>query len=197
MSFIEWVNAAMGSTTQPKSAPAERDYFPDSLTFILAREGGFVNNAADPGGATNRGITLATARAVFGADYSVAELRAITPTQAGAIYRPRYWDAASCGSLPGGVALTVFDASVMSGPETAKKMLQTAAGVTADGAVGPRTISACAVNPKALVDALAAARVAFYRGIVAGRPASSVFLPGWLNRVELTRRKAQDMTLSA
>jgi len=194
MSFIGWVNAAMGSTTQ--STVVKRDYFSDCLTFVLAREGGFVDNPSDPGGATNRGITLATARAAFGADYTVAELKAITPTQAGAIYRPNYWDAASCGSLPCGVALTVFDMAVMSGPAAAKKLLQATAGVTADGVVGPMTIAACSKNPKALVDDLAIARAAYYRAIVAGRPASSVFLNGWLNRVELTRRKAQDMTLS-
>jgi lysozyme family protein len=194
MSFIGWVDRAMGSTTQ--ATLVKRDYFSDCLTFVLAREGGFVDNKNDPGGATCRGITLATARAAFGADYTVAELKAITPTQAGAIYRPNYWDAASCGSLPPGVALTTFDIAVMSGPAAAKKMLQGAAGVTADGAVGPLTIAACAKNPKALVDALATARIAFYRDIVAGRSASAVFLTGWLNRVELTRRKSQDMTLS-
>ncbi len=194
MSFIGWVDKFMGSTTQ--TMLVKRDYFADCLTFVLAREGGFVDNPSDPGGATNRGITLATARAAFGADYTVAELRAITPTQAGSIYRQNYWDAAVCGALPPGVALTVFDMAVMSGPASAKKMLQAAAGVTADGVVGPMTIAACAKNPKGLVDALATARAAYYRAIVAGRPASSVFLTGWLNRVELTRRKSQDMTLS-
>lgn len=195
MSFIGWVTAPLRGTSAPPS-PAKRDRFPECLPFILAREGGFVDNPADPGGATCKGITLATARSVFGTSYTVAQLREITDEQAGAIYRPNYWDAASCGSLPVGVALTTFDMSVMSGPAAAKKLLQKAAGVTADGIVGPMTIAACAVNPKALVDALAVARGDYYRAIVAGRPASSVFLKGWLNRVELTRRRAQDMTLS-
>ncbi len=31
--------------------------FADSLPFILRWEGGYVNHPADPGGATNRGVT--------------------------------------------------------------------------------------------------------------------------------------------
>ena len=34
----------------------------DIANEIVAREGGFVNDPADPGGATNHGVTLATLR---------------------------------------------------------------------------------------------------------------------------------------
>jgi lysozyme family protein len=38
------------------------DRFDICLAFTLKTEGGYVDNPADPGGATNMGITLATLR---------------------------------------------------------------------------------------------------------------------------------------
>ena len=38
------------------------DQFDPCLGFTLAQEGGYVDDPADPGGATNMGITLATLR---------------------------------------------------------------------------------------------------------------------------------------
>ena len=37
-------------------------------SFILSWEGGFVNDPRDPGGTTNKGITIVTFRSVFGKD---------------------------------------------------------------------------------------------------------------------------------
>ena len=34
--------------------------FEQALKFVLEREGGYVNNPNDPGGATNKGITQST-----------------------------------------------------------------------------------------------------------------------------------------
>lgn len=39
------------------------DNFPRAVDHTLRHEGGYVDHPADPGGATNRGITLATYRA--------------------------------------------------------------------------------------------------------------------------------------
>ena len=39
----------------------ELDYeYPNMLKFVLAREGGYVNDKDDPGGETNKGITHTT-----------------------------------------------------------------------------------------------------------------------------------------
>jgi lysozyme family protein len=37
-----------------------RSNFPPSLDRVLVSEGGFVDNKKDPGGATNKGITIGT-----------------------------------------------------------------------------------------------------------------------------------------
>lgn len=179
--------------TTPAAAVVTKDRFSDCLPWVLAREGGFVNNPADTGGATNKGITLKTAQAALGASFSLADLQKITNDQAGDIYRKNYWATTRCDDLPVGVDLSTFDMSVMSGPSAGAKMLQRAAKVTADGAVGPMTIKACAANPSALIDEIASQRVTFYRSIVAGRAANAEFLSGWLNRVEMTRKQSQDM----
>ena len=62
------------------------------MPFILQWEGGFVNNPLDRGGATNRGVTLATYRAFYGKDATVEQLKNITDEQWMHIFRTGYWD---------------------------------------------------------------------------------------------------------
>ena len=68
-------------------------YFP----MLLRYEGGFVDNPDDPGGATNKGITLETfrayARPLLGIAPTLDNLRNMTDQQAEKIYRREYWDA--------------------------------------------------------------------------------------------------------
>ena len=68
-------------------------------SFILSWEGGFVNDPRDPGGATNKGITLATFRSVFGKGKTVKDLKKITDSQWMAIFKTRYWDKYKADSI--------------------------------------------------------------------------------------------------
>jgi lysozyme family protein len=61
-------------------------------SFILSWEGGFVNDPRDPGGATNRGITIATFRHVFGKDKTVNDLKKITDSQWTTVFKKYFWD---------------------------------------------------------------------------------------------------------
>ncbi|MGH8083083.1 MAG: glycosyl hydrolase 108 family protein, partial [Lysobacter sp.] len=67
-------------------------YFPQLLRF----EGGYVDDPADPGGATNMGITLGTfqahAQSLLGIAPTLDNLRALTVPQAGVLYKTLYWD---------------------------------------------------------------------------------------------------------
>ena len=83
--------------------------FPQAIAYVLASEGGFVNNPADPGGATNLGITIATLRAYRGRAVSVDDVRKLGKDEAGAIYRAHYWDAVKADQLPFAVQLAVLD----------------------------------------------------------------------------------------
>jgi lysozyme family protein len=86
------------------------------LAFTLKYEGGYVDHPADPGGATNHGITLGTLSKWRGRTVSKAEMRALTKDEAAQIYRANYWRAVNGDGLPRGVDLTVFDYGVNSGP---------------------------------------------------------------------------------
>jgi lysozyme family protein len=153
-----------------------------AIPIVLRHEGGLVDNPADPGGVTNHGISTRWLQSQkLDAQY---DLRTMTVEQATALYRKYWWDAYRYGAIAAqAVATKVFDMSVNLGPFRAHKMLQQAAGVTADGILGQVSFdkvnsTSSLVLLKSLQDTLAE----FYRGIVANNPTQHVFLAGWLNR---------------
>ena len=120
--------------------------FAKVLPFTLQAEGGFCDDPLDPGGATNWGITLGTLSGWRGHTCSVADIRELRATEAGAIYQAHYWAAVDGETLPGGLDLLVFDFGVNAGPETSVRLLQRMVGVTADGIMGPQTAARCACS---------------------------------------------------
>jgi lysozyme family protein len=116
--------------------------FARSLALVLKSEGGFVNLKADPGGPTNRGITLANFRAYIKPNGTIEDLKNLTVEQAGVCYRRQYWDAICGAELPDGVDYATFDFCVNSGPSRAAKYLQAVVGVVQDGRIGPATVKA-------------------------------------------------------
>ena len=142
--------------------------FRAALAFVLRHEGGYVNDPDDPGGETKYGISKRA--------HPDLDIKNLTETQAGEIYRRAYWDA--CG-------LDIFDAAVNLGPLQAKKLAQKAAGAAADGIWGPKTRAAFAARTdEALVEMLCHYRRQCYQDIVRRRPASQKYLKGWLRRVD-------------
>jgi Glycosyl hydrolase 108 len=92
------------------------DRFDACLTFTLRAEGGFVDDPADPGGATNMGITLATYRDCSNdQDLGAVQVEDMTRRTARAIYRTLYWNPLRADALPDGVDLSVFDMGVNAG----------------------------------------------------------------------------------
>lgn len=165
--------------------------FSRSLALVLKSEGGWSDNSADPGGATMKGVTLATFRAFIKPDGTKADLRAITDAQLSTVYRREYWDAISGDQLPDGVDYAVFDFAVNSGPSRAARYLQSAAGVTMDGAIGPATLAAVAAKPAGvIIDHLCDMRLSFLQRL----PTWGTFGKGWQSRVESVRRAAIAMT---
>lgn len=167
--------------------------FDRALEFVLAREGGKVDDPKDRGGRTAYGITQRTYDA-YRAGKPSRDVWDIPPLDVLRIYRRSYWDAVRGDVLAAAspdVALCVFDCAVNSGPGTAIKQLQTALGVEADGAFGPVTetavVAAAGQGYPRLLAKLLAGRDAFYRRLVAQRPEQGRFLQGWLNRVNELR----------
>ena len=164
--------------------------FPACLEVVLQSEGGFSDDPQDPGGVTNLGVTLHTWSGYVGHTATVAEMHALTPAMVAPLYRSEYWNACDCDFLPNGVDLMIFDEAVNAGPGRARRSLQTAAGVTADGSIGPPTEAAVkASSPINLIGAVATNREAFYRSL----PTFSRFGKGWLARVERTKIAALAM----
>lgn len=164
--------------------------FADCLPLILASEGGFVDDPADHGGATNLGVTLATLSSWRGRPCTIAEVEALTPADVGPIYLARYYNASHANDCPPGVDLMVFDEATNQGVGRAIESLQMAAGVVADGIVGPKTLIAVrAYAPEVLIAAIAKNREAHYRAL----PTFGRFGKGWLNRLERTKHTALGM----
>jgi lysozyme family protein len=164
--------------------------FQACLPVILAAEGGFVDDPADPGGATNLGVTLATLSGWLGRRAAVAEVAALTPAAVAPIYRARYWNPSHAGDCPPGVDLMVFDEAVNQGVGQALASLQAAAGAAADGLFGPVTRAAVrAADPVRLVGRIAADREVRYRAL----PSFRRFGRGWLARLARTAQLAVEM----
>ena len=164
-----------------------KDNFDKSLALVLIHEGGFADHPRDPGGATMKGVTLATFRRFFGADKTVTDLKNITQAQLALVYRTGYWDKCSADQLPSGVDYAVFDAAVNSGPVRAARFLQAAVGGTVDGVIGPATLVAVdARNPTATINSLCDQRLAFLRGL----STFADFGRGWSRRVSDVRQQA-------
>ena len=171
---------------------------------IVAREGGFVNDPDDPGGATNHGVTIGTLRRL-GLDVTgdaridVADVRRLTRAQAVEIYIEHYFRRPGLAALPDGIHASVFDMYVNAGNNAIKVLqrLLTDMGYPCDpdGAVGPQTIraaqTAADAAPSHLADAYGIARRNYYYALADSRPASRKFARrrdggkgGWIARAE-------------
>lgn len=171
---------------------------------IVAREGGFVDDPADPGGATNHGVTIHTMRRL-GIDLtgdgkvSVEDVRRLTADQAVEIFTDQYFRGPGIAALPECLQASVFDMYVNAGTNAVRVLqrLLTDMGFacTADGAIGPQTVlaaqRAAAKAPLHLADAYGIARRNYYYALADQRPASRRFARrrdggkgGWILRAE-------------
>ncbi|HPU79674.1 glycosyl hydrolase 108 family protein [Accumulibacter sp.] len=195
--------AAAASPAVPAAKPASSGdaNFESCLAIVVDKEGGFSDHPRDRGGPTNLGITLRTLASWQGLNFEeiteeakaklLADLKALTKREAAEIYRANYWLPMRCGDLPRGVDLMLFDFGVNAGPRTSVKLMQRAVGVTADGSLGPQTLAAAtATDAGKLIDALAEARLAYYRSL----DNFDVFGAGWSKRTSEVAALAHSMT---
>lgn len=165
--------------------------FAEALKLVLKHEGGWADHPKDPGGATMKGVTLATYRRYIKTTGTKDDLRKITDLQLWQAYRQHYWDAVKGDDLPDGVDYATFDFAVNSGPSRAAKYLQAAVGVRQDGKIGPQTLAAvkASMAPTVIHD-LCDKRVEFLRGLKTW----PTFRKGWTSRVSDVRAKALQMS---
>lgn len=179
--------------------------FDVSFQNLLGWEGGYGNNAKDPGGPTNLGVIQveydAYRKSKGVAAQSVAR---ITLAEAEEIYRSEYWDATNCDQLNPGVANCLFDADVNSGDRRGVRWLQQAinevsgaAVVTVDEVCGPITVAAAnALMPDKLIDSMLTFRFAFMK--IARNPKTGALLfptfgKGWTARINGVRAQSHKL----
>jgi len=166
--------------------------FDAAVAMVLAHEGGFQNDAADPGnwsgGAVGVGACLGTKYGIAAATHPGIDIAALSEDDARAIYRRDWWDRLGLARLPAPLGIKLLDAAVNLGPNPAITCFQRAlnevgGAVAEDGILGPATIAdANAVPAEAALVALREALAAHYRQIVARHPDRARFLAGWLAR---------------
>ncbi len=171
---------------------------------IIRREGGYVNDPDDPGGATKYGVTIGTMRRL-GLDINndgrinTRDVRALSRAQAAEIFKKQYFEAPNIGMLPAPLQPSVYDMYVNAGSH-AVKILQRLLGefgfpTAVDGAIGPDTARvaelAYAAASDYLVDAYGIARRNYYYGLADARPKLRKFARrrdggkgGWITRAE-------------
>lgn len=151
---------------------------------ILRREGGFVDHPEDRGGPTKYGITQATLADWRGETVSAEDVRDLTEAEAREIYLRLYvrdprFDRIQHPRL----RHLVVDCGVHHGPARAARWLQRAAGVTADGAVGPITLQAVAqASGGELYRQVLARRTRVIGRLITRKPSQAAFAAGWAAR---------------
>ena len=116
--------------------------------FILKWEGGFVNDPADLGGATNMGVTIGAWKSCGydkdgDGDIDVDDLRLLTREDVvNRVLKPHYWDRWKADEIKSQSVANILVDWVWASGTHGIKIPQRLLGVTVDGIVGPKTIAA-------------------------------------------------------
>ena len=184
--------------------------FEHALAFVLANEGGWSDNPADPGGATMCGISLRFLRelppealrkyGIFKAPDALMpeDVKELQPAQISMIYHDEFWlkahlDAFALKIEWPSISAYVLDMCVNHGISQGIKILQRAiwahylkrewAGIIDDGILGEKTMQELdVIDSGTFMPVLAAERAGFMRLLCAIHPKDKEFFDGWLDR---------------
>lgn len=162
-----------------------------ALARLLAHEGGYTNNPADPGGPTNFGITINDYRKYVRPGATAADVRGMTVEEAKAIYHSKYWDAQRCDELPAGIDYAVFDYGVNSGIGRSGKVLRRVLGLADnDWRTSADVLAALAGRDAGeVIAAICDERLRFLQSLKTW----SVFGKGWSRRVAEVKTYALEL----
>lgn len=179
------------------------------VPFILKWEGGFVDDPADSGGATNKGVTIGTwQRHGYDkdgdGDVDVQDLKLITNDDfRNRVLKPHYWDRWQADGIVSQRVANILVDWVWCSGKHGIVIPQRLLGVVPDGLVGAMTLAAVnRMDANRLFDAVYNARVEFLNDIVDASVADyrkrigrepterelmthtkKRFLKGWMNRL--------------
>lgn len=149
----------------------------DLVGRLLKREGGFVNDPTDRGGATNFGITRKTLSDSRGSEASVDDVRNLTEDEARKIYEEKYLSPFQ-NVKDDLLKEFLFDSSVQHGTgrvQAWKKEVELEGGTEQE-----------------MLDKLISKRAQFYKDIIANDPSQKKYEKGWKNRLAEFQEKAKD-----
>lgn len=161
--------------------------------YIKKWEGGFANDPADRGGATNKGVTIATFEAYCKAKSlprpNVERLKRMTDDEWLDILKTMFWDRWQADKIKSQKLANILVDWVWGSGVYGIKIPQRILGVNQDGIVGNKTLEALnAQDPDKLFQVIYEARKKYLNDITISRPINKRFLKGWLNRLEDIRR---------
>lgn len=150
---------------------------------LLKHEGEFSTDRKDGGNWTSGKVGVGkfkgTKYGISAAAYPKLDIYNLAESDALAIYQRDYWNVIRADNLPGNLRYSVFDMAVNAGPTAAIRVLQRAAGVTADGKLGPKTLAAAlTVTPMDY----ARERLLFYADITRDSAVKRRYLRNWISR---------------
>ena len=158
----------------------------DLLKPIIRKwEGNISEHPNDPGGLTKWGITIGTFRNFYGRYKTRQDLINMTEAQWDEIFKKMFWDRWKADEIQSQSIANLLVDWVWASGIYGIKYPQQILGVTADGKVGQKTLAAINgyPNQKELFIKLWNRRKKHFKKIVKNRPASKVFLKGWMNRL--------------
>ena len=162
--------------------------FEYAIEKTLEHEGGYVDHPADPGGATQFGISLRWYREAVDPEAGIGAIISLTKDAAIDLYKQHFWLPEYDLIHEREVAAKIFDMHVNMGKRQAHKLAQRAcqaAGrdVEDDGVIGPATLKAInSAEADTMMAALRATQAGFYRGLAMKKESNKAFLNGWLRR---------------
>lgn len=180
-----------------------KSHFNQAIKTVLHHEGGFVDDPADPGGATNWGMSIRYLKQrgdldgdgildgdLDGdGDIDVADIKNMTREQAEHLYKTGFWDKNKLDNIKEYViAERVFDMIVNMGPRQAVKITQRACnyfgkGLLVDGVIGPKTFNAVnSLDADKLIREIRFNHTKFYLDLIEQKPSLAKFKNGWLRR---------------
>src|SRR6266446_2473119 len=117
-----------------------KETYDRAIQQVFADEGGYSNDAGDPGGPTNWGITIHDARHYWKSDATTDDVKHMPKSVASEIYVKHYATPLHYNDLPAGVDYAVLDYGINSGISRAARVLQKIVHANVDGVIGNETI---------------------------------------------------------